>query len=150
MAVFTSEKDYQTKAHMGMIEVTDDFQSVVNKAIKKHNISDGTITGFTTGGVAALTILEYEPGLVNYDLKNALDIISPYKDENGNIIDYKHHETWNDDNGSSHIKAALLSPSMAVPFNDGKLILGPWQNIALVECDTQNRNRKIVFQVMGE
>jgi secondary thiamine-phosphate synthase enzyme len=150
MAVFTSEKSYQTKAHMGMIEVTDDFQSAVNKAIKEHNISQGTITGFTTGGVAALTILEYEPGLVNHDLKKALDIISPYKDENGNIIHYKHHETWNDDNGSSHIKAALLSPSMVIPFNDGELILGPWQNIALVECDTRNRNRKIVFQIMGE
>lgn len=150
MVVYTKRKNYKTEAHMEMTEVTDDIQSAVSEAAAKHNISDGTVTAFTTGGVAALTILEYEPGLVNYDLKNALDIISPYKDENGNVIHYRHHETWHDDNGSSHIKAAILSPSVTIPFVEKKLVLGPWQNAALVECDTRNRNREIVFQVMGE
>ena len=100
--------------------------------------------------VAGLTTLEFEPGMVNHDLKAALDVFSPYLDEKGHVVPYRHHETWHDDNGSSHIKAALLSPFITVPFVDGKITVGPWQNLTLVECDTRNRVRDIVFQVMGE
>ena len=146
MAVYTAQRTYHTKAHMGMIDVTDDFQ----KAVEESGLSAGTVTGFTTGGVAALTTLEFEPGLVNHDLKAALDTFSPYRDENGRVIPYYHHETWHDDNGSSHIKSALLSPFITVPFVGGKLTIGPWQNLTLVECDTRDRVRDIVFQVMGE
>ena len=83
MAVYTEIKTYHTKAHMGMIDVTEDFQHTVSEACKKHNISSGTVTGFTTGGVAGLTTLEFEPGMVNHDLKAALDVFSPYLDEQG-------------------------------------------------------------------
>ena len=100
--------------------------------------------------MAALTTLEYEPGLVGHDLKAALDVFAPYRDEKGRVIHYRHHDTWHDDNGSSHIKALLLSPFITVPFTEGKLMLGPWQNLTLVECDTRDRVRDIVFQVMGE
>lgn len=150
MAVYTETKDYNTKAHMGMIDVTRDFQSAVTNACKKHNISSGIITGFTTGGVAGLTTLEFEPGMVTKDLKEAMDIFSPYTDETGKVIHYKHHDTWHDDNGSSHIKAALLSPFITIPFVNGEITIGPWQNLTLIECDTRNRHRDIVFQVMGE
>ena len=119
-------------------------------ACREKGISAGTVTGFTTGGVAALTTLEYEPGLVGHDLKAALDVFAPYRDEKGRVIHYRHHDTWHDDNGSSHIKALLLSPFITVPFTEGKLMLGPWQNLTLVECDTRDRVRDIVFQVMGE
>ncbi len=77
-------------------------------------------------------------------------LVSPYKDETGQLVHYKHHETWNDDNGSGHIKAALLSPTVTVPFVDGNMTLGPWQNILLVECDSRDRVREIIFQVIGE
>ena len=150
MAVYTQTKTYHTKAHMGMIDVTEDFQSAVTEACRKHGISSGIVTGFTTGGVAGLTTLEFEPGVVNHDLKAALDVFSPYLDENGRVVPYWHHETWHDDNGSSHIKAALLSPFITVPFVNGRITVGPWQNLTLVECDTRNRVRDIVFQVMGE
>lgn len=150
MAVFTWKKQYHTKAHMGMIDVTDDFRHALHLAAKEKEIRDGIITGFTTGGVAGLTTLEFEPGIVNHDLKEALDRISPHRDESGRVIPYRHHDTWNDDNGSSHIKSALLSPFITVPFVDGELTIGPWQNLTLVECDTRNREREIVFQVMGE
>ena len=150
MAVYTTQKTYRTKAHMGMIDVTEDFQKAVTEACDKHGISAGTVTGFTTGGVAALTTLEFEPGLVHHDLKAALDTFSPYLDERGRVVPYHHHDTWHDDNGSSHIKSALLSPFIVVPFVNGKLTLGPWQNLTLVECDTRDRTRDIVFQVMGE
>ena len=83
MAVCTTTKTYHTKAHMGMIDVTEDFQSAVSEACRKHGISAGIVTGFTTGGVAALTTLEFEPGLVHHDLKEALDVFSPYRDEHG-------------------------------------------------------------------
>ena len=150
MAVYTIIKDYHTKAHMGMIDITNDFQNAVTQACQKHSISSGTITGFTTGGVAGLTTLEFEPGMVNKDLKEAMDVFSPYRDETGRIIHYKHHDTWHDDNGSSHIKAALLSPFITIPFIDGHITIGPWQNLTLIECDTRDRHREVVFQVMGE
>ena len=97
-----------------------------------------------------MTTLEFEPGMVTKDLKEAMDVFSPYRDEKGRVIHYKHHDTWHDDNGSSHIKSAILSPFITIPFVDGKLTIGPWQNLTLVECDTRDRHREIVFQVMGE
>ncbi|NDL66219.1 YjbQ family protein [Anaerotalea alkaliphila] len=150
MGVFTMRKDYHTKAHMGMIDVTEDFREAVARACRDKGISSGTVTGFTTGGVAGLTTLEFEPGIVGTDLKKAMDVFSPYADETGKVVQYRHHETWSDDNGSSHIKAALLSPFITIPFVEGRLTLGPWQNLTLVECDTRDRKREIVFQVMGE
>ena len=150
MPVYTETKTYKTKAHMGMIDVTEDFQHAVTEACSRHNISAGIVTGFTTGGVAGLTTLEFEPGMVYHDLKAAMDVFSPYRDETGAVIHYHHHDTWHDDNGSSHIKAALLSPFIVIPFVNGEITIGPWQNLTLVECDTRNRVRDIVFQVMGE
>ncbi len=132
MAVYTETKTYHTKAHMGMIDVTEDFHHAVEEAARQKNIRNGTITGFTTGGVAALTTLEFEPGLVGHDLKAALDVFSPYRDEKGRVIHYQHHDTWHDDNGSSHIKALLLSPFITVPIVAGRMTLGPWQNLTLV------------------
>ncbi|MCY6958665.1 YjbQ family protein [Clostridium brassicae] len=150
MSVHTVMKQYNTKAHMGMIDVTEDFQGAIDEALNVKDIKNGIITGFTTGGVAGLTTLEFEPGIVYNDLKAAMDIFSPYIDETGRVIHYKHHDTWHDDNGSSHIKAALLSPFITIPFVNGKLTIGPWQNLTLIECDTRDRVREIVFQVMGE
>ena len=83
MPVYTETKTYQTKAHMGMIDVTDDFRAAVQNACRKTGMKSGTITGFTTGGVAGLTTLEFEPGMVYHDLKAAMDVFSPYRDETG-------------------------------------------------------------------
>ena len=127
MAVYTVTKSYHTKGNMGMIDVTGDFQSAVDAACREKKIRSGIITGFTTGGVAALTTLEFEPGLVRHDVREAMQGIAPYRDENGNVRYY--HQ---------------------VPFVDGRITVGPWQNLTLVECDTRNREREIVFQVMGE
>ena len=150
MAVYTVTKSYRTKGNMGMIDVTGDFQDTVDKACRVKKIHDGIITGFTTGGVAALTTLEFEPGLVKHDVREAMQGIAPYRDEKGNVRYYHHHDTWNDDNGSSHIHSLLLSPFITIPFVNGKITIGPWQNLTLVECDTRDRDRDIVFQVMGE
>lgn len=150
MSIYTESKTYHTKAHMGMIDVTEDFRHAVEAACREMGMTSGIVTGFTTGGVAALTTLEYEPGLVGHDLRAAMEQIAPYRDEQGRVLHYHHHDTWHDDNGSSHIKALLLSPFITVPFVEGKMTLGPWQNLTLVECDTRDRIRDIIFQVMGE
>lgn len=150
MAVYTVTKSYHTRGNMGMIDVTGDFQSAVDAACREKMIRSGIITGFTTGGVAALTTLEFEPGLVKHDVREAMQGIAPYRDENGHVRYYHHHNTWGDDNGSSHIHSLLLSPFITIPFVEGRITIGPWQNLTLVECDTRNREREIVFQVMGE
>ena len=150
VAVYTVTKSYHTKGNMGMIDVTGDFQSAVDAACREKHIRSGIITGVTTGGVAALTTLEFEPGLVGHDVREAMQGIAPYRDENGHVRYYHHHNTWGDDNGSSHIHSLLLSPFITIPFVDGRITIGPWQNLTLVECDTRNRERDIVFQVMGE
>lgn len=97
-----------------------------------------------------LTTLEFEPGIVNHDLKAALDVFSPYLDEKGRVVPYWHHETWHDDNGSSHIKAAAAVPLHHGAFEERQNHRRPWQNLTLIECDTRDRVRDIVFQVMGE
>ena len=129
-----------------MQDITPDFKQAINDS----KLSNGIITGYVAGCSAALTTLEFEPGLVDHDLKAALDLISPYRDKQGKVIKYQHHDTWGCDNGSSHIKAAILSPFITVPFVNGKLTICPWQNLTLVECDTKNREREVIFQVMGE
>lgn len=146
MPVFSQIKKYHTQHDMGMIDITPDFQDAVNHS----KLKNGIITAFTMGVTSAITSLEFEPGLTTHDLKAALDLISPFKDSKGNVIPYEHHKTWGCNNGSSHIKAAILSPSITVPFIDGKITIGPWQNFALVECDTRDRDRDVVYQVLGE
>ena len=129
---------------------TRDYHDAVANACRERNIFSGIITGFTTGGVAALTILESEPGLVKQNVRDAMQGIAPYRDEKGNVRHYRHHETWHDDNGSSHIHSLMLSPFITIPFVDGQITIGPWQNLTLVECDSRDRDRDIVFQVMGK
>ena len=90
-----------------------------------------------------MTTIEFEPGAVS-DLNRLFEEITPRHQ------DYRHHLRWGDDNGSSHVRAALLGPSLTVPFADGTLILGTWQQIMLLEFDTRPRKREIVIQVVGE
>ena len=95
------------------------------------------------GSTAGVTTIEFEPGAVS-DLNRLFEEIAPRHQ------DYRHHLRWGDDNGSSHVRAALLGPSLTVPFADGTLILGTWQQIMLLEFDTRPRKREIVIQVVGE
>lgn len=146
MGVYTKRKWYNTKAHMGMIDLTEE----VKQAVYESKLKNGIITVYVAGCTAALTTIEYEPGLVKHDIKEFFDKIAPYKDEHGNIIPYEHHKTWGDDNGSSHLKSMILSPFITIPVVDGEPTIGPWQNYVLVECDTRDRRREVIFQVMGE
>ena len=135
----TSRFSVSTKGDTDIIDITQE----VAKAIAKSKIKSGIACVFVVGSTAAISTLEYEPNLIK-DIKRALEKIAP---EHGH---YDHHETWGDDNGSAHVRACLMKPGITVPFENKKLLLGAWQQIALLDFDTRPREREIVVQVIGE
>lgn len=139
MVVITKELVIRTKGEVDMIDITGDVQ----EAIASSKLSNGIITIFIPGSTAAVTTIEYEPGLLK-DFPSMLERVVPKG------IEYEHEKTWHDGNGHSHVRASLLGPSLTVPFKDGKLILGTWQQIVLVELDIRSRNRKVALQIIGE
>ncbi len=120
-----------------------DITSVVADAVRAGNIRTGVVTVFVVGSTAAITTIEFEPGAVA-DLNGMFERLAPRD------ADYRHHLRWGDDNGSSHVRAALLGPSITVPVIDESPALGTWQQIILLELDTRARTREIVVMVMGE
>jgi secondary thiamine-phosphate synthase enzyme len=122
---------------------TIDISPGVERAIRESNLSSGIVTLFVVGSTAALTTLEYEDGAVN-DLERAIERLAPRG------MEYEHHLRWGDDNGHSHVRAALLGPSLTVPFIGGHLTLGTWQQIILIDFDTRPRQREVVAQIIGE
>ena len=128
------------ETHSGeVLDITDEVQ----EALEKTSLKAGVVTVFVTGATAAVTTIEYEDGLVA-DLGDALQRIAPVE------IDYAHNERWHDGNGHSHIRASLLGPGLTVPFCEGRLMLGTWQQIVFLELDNRPRKRKVVVQIMGE
>jgi secondary thiamine-phosphate synthase enzyme len=115
----------------------------VQEALESTHLRAGVVTVFVPGATGAITTIEYEDGLVA-DLSDALQRIAPQE------IDYAHNQRWHDGNGHSHIRASLLGPSLSVPFNEGKLMLGTWQQIVFLELDNRSRQRRVVLQIMGE
>jgi secondary thiamine-phosphate synthase enzyme len=120
-----------------------DLTSAVARTLAKSELRNGIVTIFVVGSTVGITTIEFEPGAV-HDLNEVFETLAPRDGE------YRHHLRWGDDNGSSHARAALLGPSITVPFKDGKLLLGTWQQIALFEFDTRPRQREIVAQIVGE
>jgi secondary thiamine-phosphate synthase enzyme len=120
-----------------------DITRRVNDAVAKTGIRDGLVSVFVVGSTAAITSIEFEPGAIA-DFNGLFERLAPRDAE------YRHHLRWGDDNGSSHVRAALLGPSITVPLVDGSLTLGTWQQIMLLEFDTRDRHRDIVVQVIGE
>ncbi len=138
--VKTARINVETKGNCDIVNITEQ----VSEAIGQSDITDGTVTLFNVGSTAGITTTEYEPGLVNYDIAAAFEKIAP---QNGR---YEHEETWHDDNGHSHVRAALLGPSLSVPVIDGQLLLGTWQQIILVDFDTRPRTRTVICQIIGK
>jgi secondary thiamine-phosphate synthase enzyme len=120
-----------------------DITSLVVREVSASGLLSGVVTISVVGSTAALTTIEYEPGAVA-DLNRLLDKLAPQAGQ------YAHHERWGDDNGSSHVRAALLGPSLTLPFDQQQLLVGRWQQVILLECDTRPRRRPFVIQVMGE
>ena len=139
MTVITKAIKINSKGENDMVNITD--QTL--KAIHETNLKDGIVTVFVSGSTGAITTIEYEPGLRS-DFPKMLNRIVPRN------IDYEHDKTWHDGNGHSHVRASLIGPSLTIPFKDGNLILGTWQQIVFFELDTRSRERTITIQMIGE
>jgi len=129
----------ESKGENDIIDLTEQ----TTKVVVDSKLADGIVTVFVVGSTAAITTIEFERGLAK-DFPEMLSRVAPKE------FQYEHEKMWHDGNGHSHIRASLIGPSLTVPFKNGNLILGTWQQIVLVEMDTRNRERKVVFQVIGE
>ena len=135
-------KDYtlnlSTQGYCHVIDVTVEVQS----KIKESAVQSGTVTVFVVGSTAGVTVVEYEPGLVK-DLEELFDKLAPP------TRDYHHEQAWHDGNGFSHVRASLLKPSLVVPVVSGKMRLGTWQQIVVLDFDNGPRTREVAVQIMG-
>lgn len=120
-----------------------DLTTQVEKQVKKSGIENGSVTLFIPGSTASLTTIEFESGVIN-DLKKAIDRMAPED------IYYEHNERWGDGNGYAHVRAALIGPSLHIPVIGGKITLGTWQQIVLIDFDNRPRERIIQVQISGE
>ncbi len=138
MEIITERFVVSTRGNSEVRDITQNVASV----LAKQKLQQGLVTVFVSGSTASITTTEFEPGL-RQDIPEALDRIAPEGKE------YHHDETWHDGNGYSHVRAAILGPSLTVPFSSGGLLLGTWQQIVLIDHDNRPRERTIIVQVMG-
>ena len=139
MRVTHHELEFETEGHGHAIDLSDE----VATWLASIAATEGLVTVFAPGSTAAVTTIEFEPGALQ-DLDEALETIAPSNRS------YHHDRRWGDGNGFSHLRAALLGPSLAVPVAGGSTITGTWQQIVLVECDVRPRRRRVVFSYLGE
>ena len=139
MKIINEHITFDTKGHSDIIDITQQVQ----QNIRNSGLKNGSVLIFVPGATGALTTIEYEPGLVS-DLQDALERIAPQG------LEYAHNLKWGDGNGHSHVRASLMSPSLTVPFLDGKMTLGTWQQIIFIDMDNRSRSRKLVVQMTGK
>lgn len=120
-----------------------DLTLQLRQALQHAGMQNGTVTIFVSGSTAGVTTIEYEPGLLQ-DIPAAFEKLAPMQ------AHYQHNATWGDGNGYAHVRAALLGPSLVVPFAHGELMLGIWQQVVLIDFDNRPRRREVVLQFMGE
>jgi secondary thiamine-phosphate synthase enzyme len=130
------ELEFSTKGFNEILDITSEVSRVIQQAGVRHGVAHL----FVSGSTAALTTIEFEPGALE-DLKRALDEIAPM---NGK---YAHNEAWGDGNGYAHLRAALLQPDLCVPIDSGRLALGTWQQIVLLDFDNRPRQRKVIVTI---
>ena len=139
MPVHTATIELSTGGNAQVIDVT----AKVAAALAKSGLSNGIGCVFVPGATGAVTTMEYEPGCVA-DLQRLMDRLAPAD------ADYEHEKRWHDGNGHSHLRAALLGPSLSFPFKDGEPLLGTWQQIVVIDFDNRPRARRVVVQLVGE
>ena len=139
MKVITETIKLQTQGNPDLIDITEK----VTARLAAAKLENGSATVFVVGSTAAITTFEYEPGLV-HDIKELYEKLIPQKQR------YRHDDTWGDANGFSHLRAMLQGPSLVIPFENGKLRLGTWQQVVLAEFDNRPRQREVVVQLIGE
>jgi secondary thiamine-phosphate synthase enzyme len=136
MVVYNREIHVKTTGRTDIIDLT--YQ--VSSEVKNSSIENGSVALFVPGSTAALTTIEFESGVIN-DLKKAIERMAP---EN---IYYEHNERWGDGNGYSHVRAALVGPSLHIPIIESRMTLGTWQQIVLLDFDNRPRERRIIVQI---
>jgi secondary thiamine-phosphate synthase enzyme len=139
LPVVTATLACRTRGNGDTIDLTMDLA----EAVRESGIMDGVATLFIGGSTAAITTVEFEPGAVR-DLQDVFEAIAPVN------RDWRHHQRWGDHNGHSHVRAAMLGPSLSVPFVSQDLALGTWQQVVLVDFDDRGRSREVVIQIIGE
>ena len=139
MTIITQYLTFNTKGDTDITDIT----SQVDQKLKESSLTQGSVLIFVPGSTGALTTIEYESGLVK-DMQDALDRLVPRE------LEYAHNRMWGDGNGHSHVRASMLGPSLNLPFNDGSLMLGTWQQIVFLDLDNRSRSRKLIVQITGE
>ena len=139
MKIINQKIILNTQGNPDLVDIT----GKIKDALKSTGLKKGNITVFVVGSTAAITTFEYEPGMIN-DMQELYEKLVPKNKH------YAHDDTWGDANGFSHLRAALQGPSLVIPFDSGKLMLGTWQQVVLAEFDNHPRERQIVLQIIGE
>jgi secondary thiamine-phosphate synthase enzyme len=139
MQIVTRTIYIKSEGEGDMIDITPE----TSKILTQSKLKDGIITIFVSGSTAAVTTIEYEPGL-RQDFPHMLSRLVPRN------IEYHHENMWHDGNGHSHVRASLIGPSLTIPFKDSILMLGTWQQIVFLEMDIGKRERNLILQIMGE
>jgi len=139
MTIFSETLSLSTKGFSDIMDITHHVDAVTDRS----GIENGLVTVFCPGSTGAVTTIEYESGVLK-DLQKAIEKIAPSN------IPYEHDRRWGDGNGFSHVRAALMKPSLTIPMVKGKLTLGTWQQIVFIDFDNRRRERNILVQVMGE
>lgn len=139
MTVKTTSIPLSTQGNAEIRDITDQL----THAVSKSGLTAGTVTVFCPSSTSALTTIEFEGGVLS-DLRRLFDEIVPSNRA------YAHNERWHDGNGHSHVRAALLGPSLTIPFVDGQLTLGTWQQVIYMDFDNRPRQRNLIVQLIGE
>jgi len=140
MTVSTHTIERRTDGDDHIVDITDELQALVHES----GIGVGQPTAMVVGSTAALTTIEFEPGLVHHDIAAALERLAPRAGT------YEHEKMWHDDNGHSHVRASLIGPSLALPVVGGALPLGTWQQVVLIDLDTRPRERRVIVNIVGD
>lgn len=139
ISICTDQLSIRTKGFTDIIDITPG----IKKFVENNNLIEGQILIFINGSTAAISTVEYEPGLLQ-DIPEILDKIAPMN------TSYHHDNTWHDGNGYAHIRSTLMGSSFTVPVIDSRLVLGTWQQIVLLDFDNGPRNRSVTMQFIGE
>jgi len=137
--IYHTKITLETRGHTDIHDITPQ----ADQAVRQSGVQQGLLTIFTPSATSALTTIEYESGTLE-DLRRALDTIAPPQAE------YQHNLRWGDGNGHSHLRAALIGPSISVPIRQGRLTLGTWQQLIFLDFDVRARDRKLECQIMGD
>ncbi len=139
MKIINKKIVLKTRGNPDLVDIT----GMITDALKSTGLKKGNVTVFVMGSTAAVTTIEYERGVIK-DIQELYEKLIP-KDKH-----YAHDDTWGDANGFSHLRAALQGPSLTIPFDNGELLLGTWQQVVLAEFDNRPREREIAFQLIGD